>query len=119
KLIKDLSRKQTSLLVQLRTGHIPLHDYLHRFQKVDLPTCPCCNMANETVFHFLFQCTAHRRARDRLRSQVGRRNMATKYLFTSRSLLNPLFEFINASRRLHHIFGTIPPVPRNDDDDDE
>ncbi|THU81355.1 hypothetical protein K435DRAFT_693753 [Dendrothele bispora CBS 962.96] len=39
KLIKNLSRKQTSLLVQLRTEHVPLQEYLHCFQKINAPIC--------------------------------------------------------------------------------
>ncbi|THV00898.1 hypothetical protein K435DRAFT_793735 [Dendrothele bispora CBS 962.96] len=34
-------------------------------------------------------------------------------------MLSEQDEFVNASRRLHHVFGDIPPVPRKDDDDDD
>ncbi|THU94581.1 hypothetical protein K435DRAFT_591497, partial [Dendrothele bispora CBS 962.96] len=59
KLIADLPRKHTTILVQLCTGHIPLKRHLHRICRADTPICPCCRRHPETVQHFLLPCPAH------------------------------------------------------------
>ncbi|KAI0764274.1 hypothetical protein BD413DRAFT_459891, partial [Trametes elegans] len=48
KLYRGLSRKQCSLLSQLRSGHIGLHAYLARIRAMDSPLCSTCNVP-ETV----------------------------------------------------------------------
>jgi hypothetical protein len=52
-------RRFVSILTQLRTNHVPLQAYLHRFKLVDSPTCQQCFSAPETVSHFLFFCTKY------------------------------------------------------------
>ena len=64
KISSVLSRAQTSLLIQLRTGHIPLNSYLHRIKKSDTRRCTNCWDAGrgsiiEKVIHYLFECQAH------------------------------------------------------------
>jgi ribonuclease HI len=54
-----LPRRFTSILTQLRTNHIPLQAYLHRFKLVDSPICQQCFDAPETVSHFLFFCNKY------------------------------------------------------------
>ena len=39
KLMAECSRVQASLIIQLRTGHVPLNAYLHRISKMDQPLC--------------------------------------------------------------------------------
>ena len=55
-LIAPLSRRHANLLLQLRTGHIPLNTYLERIGKTLSRTCPACSDAPETVRHFLLDC---------------------------------------------------------------
>lgn len=55
----------SSLLMQLRTQHVPLNSYLHRFKRVDTPHCTACIKNNriwvrETLNHFLFECSTWR-----------------------------------------------------------
>ena len=59
KLTKSLPRKQTSLLTQLRTEHIPLQVHLHRIGKADSAQCPSCGHAKETVHHYLLDCPTY------------------------------------------------------------
>ena len=64
KISSVLSRAQTSLLIQLRTGQIPLNSYLHRIKKSDTRRCVNCWDAGrgsiiETVIHYLFECQAY------------------------------------------------------------
>jgi hypothetical protein len=37
-----LPRSLAVLLIQLRTGHVPLAKHLHKIQKADSPICPHC-----------------------------------------------------------------------------
>ena len=57
KLMVECSRAQASLIIQLRTGHVPLNAYLHRISKMDQPLCSFCERGDETVHHYLFDCT--------------------------------------------------------------
>src|SRR5436305_1421569 len=62
RLYDQLSRKEASVLAQLRTGMARLNAYLHRIKVAATDQC-ACGQARETVEHFLFRCrqwTAHR-----------------------------------------------------------
>ena len=62
RLYDQLSRKESSVLAQLRTGMARLNAYLHRIKVAATDQC-ACGQARETVEHFLFRCrqwTAHR-----------------------------------------------------------
>ena len=52
----DLTCRQMSLLIQLRSGHVPLNKHLHRIGKVDSPKSLACQVSNKTVHHFLVTC---------------------------------------------------------------
>jgi len=71
-LSKKLTRSQTSIIAQLRTGHIPLQSYLHRFKLTESPICPGCEEEPETVMHYLKVCREHGEARRALRRELGR-----------------------------------------------
>ncbi|KAF8576256.1 hypothetical protein K439DRAFT_1397501, partial [Ramaria rubella] len=58
KVTSKLSQKQTWLLLQLCTGHVPLNKHLHRIGKTISPHCQHCPN-KETVHHFLLLCPAH------------------------------------------------------------
>ena len=46
------------IIMQLRSGHMPLNAYLHRVSKLDQPSCAQCKTGEETVYHYLFDCGA-------------------------------------------------------------
>ena len=52
KLTSKLTRRHTSLLVQLRTGHIALNKHLSKIGKATTPTCTACGQADETVHYY-------------------------------------------------------------------
>ena len=60
-LIAELPRHHSSLLFQLRTGHIPLNKHLHCITKVPTPICQQCHQREETVHHFLLVCPSYAR----------------------------------------------------------
>ncbi|KAE9402821.1 hypothetical protein BT96DRAFT_936887 [Gymnopus androsaceus JB14] len=116
-ITKGLAKPHISVLVHLRTGHCYLYAHLHRIGKIDTPDCPACKREPETVYHFLLQCPAHRRARARLRAEVGSRNMNTEKLLNSKDSLRPLFQFINDTGRFRNTFGTLPPLADDEGED--
>ncbi|QRV93039.1 hypothetical protein RhiJN_21057 [Ceratobasidium sp. AG-Ba] len=59
KLAQTVPRRHASLLIQLRTGHIPLNAYLNRFGHVESANCPACDQRAETVEHYLTHCPAY------------------------------------------------------------
>ena len=50
--LNKLPRREQSIF-QLRTGHIPLNNYLHGIKPQHSPACPLCNEPEETVQHHL------------------------------------------------------------------
>ena len=72
KLMVECSRAQASLIIQFRMGHVPLNTYLHRISKTDQPLCSFCERGNETVHHYLFDCTAWAHERWLLGQGMGR-----------------------------------------------
>jgi len=57
--VPELSRKGASWLFQLRSSHIPLNVYLHRFKRTDNAQCPASGHHAETLQHFLLDCPAY------------------------------------------------------------
>ncbi|KAF5364572.1 hypothetical protein D9758_005527 [Tetrapyrgos nigripes] len=48
-LTDKLSRRQTSILVQLHTGHVPLNSHLYRISRSETPNCPNCELSGHTA----------------------------------------------------------------------
>ena len=51
----DLTKRQASILAQLRTGMTPLNGYLHNIKAVESNLCEC-GEAVESREHFVFHC---------------------------------------------------------------
>jgi len=107
KIVSFLPRRHASLLIQLRTGHIPLSRHLFTIGKADSPTCTACRARDETVHHFLLTCTAFARQRRTLDRQLGLGARSLKCLLSSPKALPHLFNFINSTRRLRDSFGDV------------
>ena len=82
KLTHELSQAQSSIIIQLRSGHMPLNTYLHRISKLDQPTCTHCRTGEETMHHYLFNCGVWKHEHWLMGHSLGR---ASKSLW---SLLN-------------------------------
>ncbi|KNZ77263.1 hypothetical protein J132_05973 [Termitomyces sp. J132] len=55
--ITPLDHKQSAILTQLRTGHVPLNHHLFCIRHSETPICPHCNdLSVEMVEHFLVLC---------------------------------------------------------------
>ena len=75
-----LSRAQASILMQLHTGHIPLNRFLHRIGKIDSPTCPTCQSADETVLHYLLDCPGYMHEQHGLSRAVSHNSKLLRHL---------------------------------------
>ena len=107
KLTYTLHRRFVSLLTQLRTNHIPLQAYLHRFKLVDSPICQNCQSAPETVAHFLFFCTKYTAQRDTLHGHLNEGRYLDHSILGNKKLLPALFRFIRDTNRFEDTFGDL------------
>jgi ribonuclease HI len=110
-LAGKLPRSFAVLLLQLRTGHVPLAKHLHRINKAESPICPCCRQADETVAHYLLHCSAHREARRELVSAAGRDATVITKLLGSAKLYPLLFCYIARTERFRNVHGLLPLPP--------
>ena len=69
RLYRGLSRRQCSILSQLRSGHSGLNAFLAQIRAIDSPLCLTC-ATPETVSHFLFTCRQFTTARHAFRTAV-------------------------------------------------
>ena len=104
---KELSRKQTSVLTQLRTGHIPLNGHLYRINKSASPNCVHCPNLTEDIPHLLFHCNKYATQRQRFILAVERKAFHTQHILSDPSTIRHTLNFINSTGRLKHIFGDI------------
>ena len=110
-IINQLRRNQASLLIQLRTGHVPLNTVLHRMKKLDTPECPHCkNGIRETIPHFLLTCPHYATARRLLRSKLKRDAPSIPFLLGTRKGIPHLLRYVSNSNRLKTTFGEVRPA---------
>lgn len=106
--IHSLTRKQTSIILQIRCGHFPLNRYLHRINKSDTDKCQECaaqqdaNPPIETVNHFIFVCPAHEMARDELANKIGAAHFQLSDLMINADRMKALVKFVNRTGRLSY-----------------
>jgi len=74
-LISKLPRKHSSLIFQLRTGHVLLNKHLHRISKSPALICPACRQKKESVHYrdFILECSAYTRHRNSFRASLCRK----------------------------------------------
>ena len=85
----------TSMLVQLRTGYIPLQKHLHRIGCMDSPIFPACQSSEETVHHYLMTCLAHNSHRRQLENHLRRAAKSIRVLLTNPKAFPHLFRYIH------------------------
>ena len=107
KLIEGLSRSKASLLIQLRTGHVPLSSHLHRIHCADSPICAHCRMAVETVLHYITLCPAFNNHRMLLLREGRRHALSLPRLLNDTKLIPHLFRYIARTGRFRETFGDL------------
>lgn len=98
-LFQSLSKADASMLIQLRTEHVPLNEHLCRIKQADTPTCPHCHDRSETMQHFLIECPRYARARQKLQEKVGRKSRNIPYLLSHPRAIPELIKFVRDTRR--------------------
>lgn len=105
---KSLTRAQSSVILQLRTGHIGLRAHLFRIKKAVSPGCPHCgDQFHETVWHFLIQCPHYAFARHTLTNKLKHLAGSLSYLLTASDAVTPLLSYIHATARVRTVFGDV------------
>jgi len=101
----QLTRKQSSFIMQLRTGHIPLNFYLKRIGKVEYDRCTNCYegpqhvQISETINHFIFECQAYDEFRQELIAKIGRSRFSLSKIMKNTDRMKNLVTFINRTGR--------------------
>lgn len=88
------------MLFQLRSGHAPLNAHLHHFKCTDSPTCEACGEADETVYHFIYDCPARLGERRRLKTAAGKRWHNRAYLLSNEKGINALMAYVRETGRM-------------------
>ena len=94
-----IPRHMASLIFQLRTGHAPLNNYLHRFKCVDSARCPACGEGRETVEHFLLRCPKYAHERWTLLKHVKDNTPRLEDLLSNPKTILQLICYIDATER--------------------
>ena len=115
--IDGFPKIHSSILFQLRTGHIALNNHLHRIQKADSPHCPRCHR-RETVIHYLLYCPRYDKQRRRLSRAVSSSNMTLHALLSTREFIPALMQYVADTKRLQSSFPNIPPLELDDSDEE-
>jgi hypothetical protein len=78
-LYRSFTSDQTAILIQARTGHCRLNQYLSRIGLVDEAKCSCGD-DEETIRHLILSCPRWTVERRELRGAVGARSGDVPYL---------------------------------------
>jgi len=111
KIQYQLTRTQSSLLLQLRSGHIPLNAHLYRLNCSDTDKCLACSdhigvpPATETITHFLFHCPAYQNERHDLDNALGPHSRDLESILKSKKGTKDLLRYIGRTKRLKKVFG--------------
>lgn len=98
KRAKFLSRRHAAMLIRLRSGHIPLSQYLHRIGKRSSPLYQECGKV-ESVFHYLIECRQYALPRKKLEKKLKRNARSIKALPSNPFATTALFEYVNETGR--------------------
>jgi len=61
----------------MRTGHLPLNDYLHKRKLTPSPNCTACpDERKETLEHILKECPAYKKQRTKLKKALQGRSIS-------------------------------------------
>ena len=109
-----LTRPQCSLIIQLRTNHIPLNMYLHKIGKVESKRCGSCwrvrhKVITETVIHFLFECPTFNYERLDLDHKLGAQSRSLRKILGNKDHIKELIRYIGRTGRLKKL-GEVPPI---------
>ena len=115
KITAKLTRSQASILAQLRTRHVPLQAYLHRFKLADTLICPSCGTEPESITHYMLYCTTYTAQRRQLQRSLGRDNSLGLEILGEEKMMKPLMAYINDTKRFEESHGNLQPAEQDDE----
>ncbi|KAJ7673694.1 hypothetical protein DFH06DRAFT_979072 [Mycena polygramma] len=101
-----LSRRNSSLIVQLRTSMVGLNAWLHKIRPAESPLCQTCQRRKD-IPHFIFFCSRYAHHRVLLRAALGRKASSLGFLLTNEKGIR----YIHAPNRLPVYRDLVPPEP--------
>ncbi|KJA25254.1 hypothetical protein HYPSUDRAFT_135005, partial [Hypholoma sublateritium FD-334 SS-4] len=99
-------------ITQLRTEHIPLAAYLHRFNLAESPTCQQCLEGTETVAHYLKNCKAYKKQRRALKFAIGQATDVGTHLLGTRKNMRHILKYVHDTKRFAESHGDLRPEPQ-------
>ena len=103
-ILHGLSRAQSSLLIQIRSGHIPLNAHLYRLNCIDTDKCQACATrqgiapTKEAVIRFLFDCLAYQNERHYLDAALGRLSRNLEHIMSGQESIRELLRYIGRTK---------------------
>ena len=98
-LTSDLSCFQSSILIQLHTGHAQLNRHLHNIGAIATPILSMCNKKEETVWHSLISCMAHEKHRQTLINTLHQNALSIQKLLSDPTCVPHTLKYIAATGR--------------------
>jgi len=96
--LTDQPRRDTSILMQLWSGHISLNMFLNKIRAFNSALCPHC-ASPESVSHFLLHCHRYTSQRRRLRYKVGAAATYVLWLLSEAEVIPHMLHYIADTRR--------------------
>ncbi|KIK32255.1 hypothetical protein CY34DRAFT_101892, partial [Suillus luteus UH-Slu-Lm8-n1] len=82
--------------------------HLHRINKAEDPYCPHCLNTEESVHHFLLECTHYLRQRHTIQNELGHDTSSIPHLLTDTEAIKHLVKYVNDTKCLKNTFGEVP-----------
>ncbi|KAF9035528.1 hypothetical protein BJ165DRAFT_1310208, partial [Panaeolus papilionaceus] len=100
KTANKLDRYKLTLLVKLRTNHLPLNAYLHRKKLIRSSDCERCRTgAKESLNHYLKDCRAYELQRLMLHRQVKEAKDDLEKMLSDEDHTLALLDYIESTKR--------------------
>jgi hypothetical protein len=100
-LVADLMQCQSSTIMQLCAGHLPLNSYLYWITKRNSPNCSHsrCIGQHKTVFHYLLKCPAYDKEQHKILGKHRRNAGKILYLLGDPKCIKDMVKFIAVTKR--------------------
>ena len=98
RLLTDRPRCDTSILTQLRSGHVTLQLLLRKIKAEESALCPHCS-APESVSHFLLYCSKYTDQRQSLHFKTGIAASSMPWLLNDAKVVPHTLRYIADTKR--------------------
>jgi ribonuclease HI len=112
KMLSSLSRRATSIIVQLRTGHVSLNLFLKKIKAEESALCKHCREP-ETVAHYLKHCKRFTMQRGKLRYKIGKASHSIPRLLGDPKIIPATLRYIQDTGRFDKYTDIAPKTDYN------